>query len=83
MTFVFSTYIRMYVDLLVVEFSRNIRILESLVVVQINNRHTYIPRSLSVTPNLVPPPKMALPGTKTATKLLPPEINLVAVIAPP
>ena len=36
MTFVYSTYIRMYVDLLVVEISRNIRILESLVVVQIN-----------------------------------------------
>ena len=37
-----STYVCMYVDLLVVRFSRNMRILESLVVVQINNRCTYI-----------------------------------------
>ena len=31
-----------YVDLLVVRFSRNLRILESLVVVLINNRHTHV-----------------------------------------
>ena len=35
-----------------------------------------------VTPNLVPP-KMGPPGTKTATKLVPPGTNLVAVIGPP
>ena len=29
------------------------------------------------------PPKIGLPGTKTATKLVPPGINLVAVIVPP
>ena len=36
----------------------------------------------TVTPNLVPP-KMGPPGTKTATKLVPPGTNLVAVIGPP
>ena len=39
-------------------------------------------RVCTVTPNLVPP-KMGPPGTKTATKLVPPGTNLVAVIGPP